>query len=446
MELLEGKTMRTLSQQIVSTKQEEIAELARREPKLVLTTLAHHIDVEWLHEAYRRTRKDGAVGVDGVTAMQYEANLEENLTSLLDRFKSGRYRAPPVRRKHIEKDGAGKKTRPIGIPSFEDKVLQRAVLMVLEPVYEQDFLDCSFGFRPGLGALHTVEVLWKGLMRIGGGWVIDLDIQSFFDSVDRAWLRSFLDQRVRDGVIRRAIGKWLRAGVMEEGVLSYPEEGTPQGGVISPMLSNIFLHEVLDTWFENEVKPVMRGRTFMVRFADDAVLAFEREDDARRVLAVLSKRFGKYGLTLHPEKTRLVDFRRPVRGTRPGADHSFDMLGFTHFWGRSRRGSWVVKRKTAKSRFSRTLRRINRWCRDNRHKSVAEQLKVLNQKLRGHDAYYGVTGNGNALRHLRRMVERIWCKWLNRRSHKANMTWAKFKRLLRRYPLAPLRVVHSIYR
>ena len=229
MELLEGKTMRTLSQQIVSTEQEEIAKLARREPKLVLTTLAHHIDVEWLHEAYRRTRKGGAVGVDGVTAMQYEANLEENLTSLLDRFKSGRYRAPPVRRKHIEKDGTGKKTRPIGIPSFEDKVLQRAVLMVLEPVYEQDFLDCSFGFRPGLGALHTVEVLWKGLMRIGGGWVIDLDIQSFFDSVDWARLRSFLDQRVRDGVIRRVIGKWLGAGVMEEGVLSYPEEGTPPG-------------------------------------------------------------------------------------------------------------------------------------------------------------------------------------------------------------------------
>ena len=190
----------------------------------------------------------------------------------------------------------------------------------------------------------------------------------------------------------------------------------------------------------------MRGRTFMVRFADDAVLAFEREDDARRVLAVLSKRLGKYGLTLHPEKTRLVDFRRPVRGSRPGAEHSFDMLGFTHFWGRSRRDTWVVKRKTAKSRFSRTLKRINRWCRANRHKSVVEQRKVLNQKLRGHDAYYGVTGNGGALRQLRRMVERIWRKWLNRRSHKTNMTWAKFKCLLRRYPLVPLRVVHSIYR
>ena len=231
---------RTLGREVISTRQRKIAELAQREPKLTLTTLAHHIDEVWMREAYRRIRKDAAPGVDGVTAAQYEANLEANLTGLLERFKSGRYRAPAVRRVHLEKPGTGK-TRPIGIPTLEDKILQRAVLMVLEPVYEQDFLDCSYGFRPGRGAHQALEALWKGLMNLGGGWVIDLDIEDFFGSVDWGHLRSFLDRRVRDGVIRRAIGKWLNAGVMEAGELSYPERGTPQGGVVSPTLSNVYL-------------------------------------------------------------------------------------------------------------------------------------------------------------------------------------------------------------
>ena len=313
MGLLEGQMTGTLGREIISTRQEKLAELARIEPKRVLTTLAHHIDEVWLREAYRRTRKDGAVGVDGVTAAQYEADLEANLASLLERFKSGRYRAPAVRRVHIPKPGKAKKTRPIGIPTLEDKVLQRAVLMVLEPIYEQDFLDCSYGFRPGRSAHQALDALWRGLMAMGGGWIIDLDIQSFFDDVDWDHLRRFLDQRVRDGVIRRAIGKWLNAGVMESGEVSHPERGTPQGGVVSPLLSNLYLHEVLDVWFEHEVKPRLRGRAFEVRFADDAALVFEREEDARRVLAVLSKRFAKYGLRLHPEKTRLVDFRSPPR-------------------------------------------------------------------------------------------------------------------------------------
>jgi RNA-directed DNA polymerase len=435
---------RTSGREAISTKQEKIAELARQEPKLVLTTLAHHIDVAWLHEAYRRTRKTGAAGVDGVSSAQYEAHLEANLESLLERFKSGRYRAPAVRRVHIPKDGAGK-TRPIGIPTLEDKILQRAVLMVLEPVYEQDFLDCSHGFRPGRSAHQALDALWRGLMDTKGGWVIDLDIQSFFDTVDWAHLRNFLDQRVRDGVIRRAMGKWLQAGVMEQGVVHYPEEGTPQGGVLSPLLANIFLHEVLDTWFLQVVMPRLRGRAVLVRYADDAVLGFEREEDARRVMAVLPKRFGRYGLTLHPEKTRLVDFRRPGRSNGPGSGSSFAMLGFTHFWGRSRKGRWVVKRKTASERFSRALRQIGRWCRLHRHRSLADQQRALNQKLRGHYSYYGVTGNARALGRFHHMVERHWRKWLHRRSHATKMTWEHYKRLLCHYPLVPPRVVHSIY-
>ena len=413
---------RALDREVISTRRCKIAELAQREPKLTLTTLAHHIDLVWMREAWRRTRKDAAAGVDGVRAAHYEAELEANLTNLLERFKSGRYRAPAVRRVHLEKPGTSK-TRPIGIPTLEDKILQRAVLRVMEPVYEQDFLDGSYGFRPGRGAHDALEALWDGLMELGGGWVIDLDIEDFFGSVDWGHLRSFLDRRVRDGVIRRAIGKWLNAGVMEAGELSYPQRGAPQGGVVSPALSNVYLHEVLDEWFEHE-------------------------DDARRVLGVLAKRLGRYGLRLHPEKTRLVEFRRPSKSKRGGsqAERSFAMLGFTHYWGRSRKGRWVVKRKTAKDRFSRALRGIGQWCRKHRHCKVRDQHAVLSRTLRGHYAYYGVTGNGPALRRFRTEVGRRWCKWLGRRSWSGRMTWDRFTRLLKTYPLPPARVVHSVYR
>jgi len=439
---------RTSGREVISTRQERLAKLAQSEPKWVLTTLAHHIDEVWLREAYRRTRKDGAVGVDGVTAAHYEADLEANLASLLERFKSGRYRAPAVRRVHIPKPGKTKKTRPIGIPTLEDKVLQRAVMMVLEPIYEQAFLDCSYGFRQGRSAHQALEALWRGLMAMGGGWIIDLDIQSFFDDVDWGHLRSFLDQRVRDGVIRRAIGKWLNAGVMEAGEVHHPDQGTPQGGVVSPLLSNLYLHYVLDLWFEHEVKPRLRGRAFEVRYADDAALVFEREEDARRVLAVLAKRFAKYGLRLHPEKTRLVDFRSPPRAGQGGSqrERSFALLGFTHFWGRSRKGRWVIQRKTVTDRFTRALRMVGCWCREHRHRAVRDQHQALGRKLRGHYAYYGITGNARALARFLHGVRRLWRKWLDRRSWRARMDWEKFDRLTVRYPLPPPRVVHSVYR
>jgi group II intron reverse transcriptase/maturase len=318
----------------VSTKQQRIAQLAKQMQGVALHSLSHHIDIEWMREAYRRTRKDGAPGVDGQTAADYAANLEENLRTLLDRAKSGEhYRAPPVRRVHIPK-GKGS-TRPIGIPTFEDKVLQRAVLMVLEPLYEQDFLDCSYGFRPGRSAHGALEAVWNQTMKMGGGWMLEIDFESFFDSIDRGHLQQILRQRVRDGVLLRLIGKWLKAGVMEGGCVYHPDTGTPQGGVISPLLANVFLHEVLDAWFEREVKPRMRGSSFLIRFADDAAMLFEREEDARRVLSVLAKRVGKYGLRLNPQKTRLVRFQRP-RGPndRSGRPGSFDLLGFTHYWGK----------------------------------------------------------------------------------------------------------------
>jgi RNA-directed DNA polymerase len=435
----------------VSTKQQRLAELAEQAPQMGFTSLAYLVDIGWLREAYRRTRKDGAVGVDGQTAAAYEENLEANLQSLLDRAKSGTYRAPPVRRVHIPKGGSTTETRPIGIPTLEDKVLQRAVVMLLEPIYEQDFYDCSFGFRPGRSAHQALESLWKQAMDSQGGWILEVDIRKFFDTLDHAHLREFLQRRVRDGVLTRLIGKWLNAGVMEDGTVTFPEAGSPQGGVISPLLSNVFLHYVLDDWFEREVKPRMRGRAYLIRYADDFVMGFTHEEDARRVQEVLPRRFGKYGLTIHPDKTRLVPFRQPSARTAGKGEGSgpppgtFDLLGFTHYWGRSLKGNWVVKRKTASGRLSRALRSIAQWCRRNRHRPISEQQQTLGQKLRGHFAYYGITGNSNALSLFRTAVVRCWRKWLSRRNRERTLDWNQFNRLLERYPLPLTKVVHSVY-
>src|SRR5215813_8235672 len=299
----------------VSTQQERIAELAKQSPQMAFTSLAYLMDIDWLKEAYRRTRKDGAVGVDGVTAEEYEWDLEGRLQRLLFRAKSGTYQAPPVRRVHIPKGGSATETRPLGIPTLEDKVLQRAVVMLLEPIYEQDFLDCSYGFRCGRSAHQALDDFRNQLMGRRGGWVLEVDIRKFFDTLGHGHLRTFLRLRVRDGVLLRLIDKWLKAGVMEDGSVSYPEAGAPQGGVISPLLSNVFLHYVLDLWFERDVKPRLRQRAFLVRYADDFVIGFRDQSDAQRVLEVLQKRFGKYGLSLHPTKTKLVPFRPPSSAT-----------------------------------------------------------------------------------------------------------------------------------
>jgi group II intron reverse transcriptase/maturase len=435
--LLEGKTTETpISETSVSTKLQRIAKLAREAPERAFLSLAHHIDIEFLREAFRRTRKDGAPGVDGQTGRDYEEKLEENFRQLLDRFKSGRYQAPPVRRSYIPK-GDGSR-RPLGIPTFEDKVLQRAVTMVLEAVYEQSFLDCSHGYRPGRSTHTALAQLQGAFGSMGGGWVLELDIKSFFDTLEHRHLRSILDQRVRDGVLRRSIDKWLAAGVLEGVVLSHPEAGTPQGGVISPILANIYLHEVLDLWFERDVKPRLRGRSFLVRYADDAVLVFSDETDARRVLSMLPERFGNHGLTLHPNKTRLLPFRPPRRNDPPrpsGQARSFDFLGFTHHWARTRRGGWVIRLRTASDRFTRALKRLSTWFRRYRHEPVRWQHQKLISKLRGHGDYYGVSGNYEALRRFREAARRAWRRWLDRRSHKARMDWKRFGKLLKRYPL-----------
>ena len=347
----------------VSTKQQRIAELARNCPDMAFTNLAHHIDIEWMLTAHARTRTDGAVGVDGQTAAEYEVNLEANLQNLLDRAKSGTYVVPPVRRVHIPKAGSATETRPLGIPTYEDKILQRAVLLALEPVYETDFLDVSHGFRPGRGAHGALDSLWKQEMKLGGGWIVDVDLRNSSTRSTMAIYGSSSSVGWRDGVILRLIGKWLNAGVLEEGILTIPDDGTPQGGVVSPLLANIFLHYVLDEWFEKEVRPRLQGEAFVIRYADDFVIGVAREDDARRIMDVLPKRMSKYDLTVHPEKTRLVRFEPPqavdseTEERDPPEPRTFDFLGFTHYWGRSQRGAWVVKRKTAKSRLNRAYQR-----------------------------------------------------------------------------------------
>jgi group II intron reverse transcriptase/maturase len=322
--------------------------------------------------------------------------------------------------------------------------------MILNAIYEQDFLDCSYGFRPNRSAHQALDALWQGLMKMSGGWVLEVDIKGFFDTLEKAHLRSFLERRVRDGVIRRTIGKWLNAGVQEDGHITRPDTGTPQGGVVSPLLANIYLHEVLDTWFRDVVQPRLTAPAFLIRYADDFVIVFSAERDARRVFDALPKRFGKYGLTLHPEKTRLIPFKRPPRTTRdrgngqpPG---SFDLLGFTHFWEKSRKGSWVVKRRTAKNRFSRAVKAVAAWCREHRHLPIGKQWRTLCLKLKGHCAYYGITGNAHRLSSFRYWVSRTWRKWLAARSQRARMTWERFNLLLERFPLPPAVAVHSVLR
>ena len=395
----------------VSTRTRRLELAAQRHRHEPLTALAHPMDLNWRHEAYRRVRKDAAPGVDGQTVEQYGEHLTDNLRDLLTRAKNGTYRAPPVKRAWIPKNA--KEERPIGLPTVEDKILQRAVAMILEPVYEQEFLPFSFGFRPGRSPHQALDHLRTQCFEQKVQWILEVDLRKFFDTVEHGHVRELLGRRVQDGVITRLVAKWLHAGVWEKGTVSYPETGTPPGGVISPLLSNIYLHEVLDKWFVESVQPACGGRTFMVRFADDLfrfaarpvlsslrsseVMGFEQLEDAQKVMRVIEKRFARSGLRINTEKTRLVRFKRPpLKGDDPeGGAGTFDLLGFTVYWGRSRRGFNVVLLKTAGSRFTRALRAIKQWGWANRHLPLKQQQRVLNEKLRGATAAGRKTGNSS---------------------------------------------------
>ena len=424
------------------TKQQRIAKAAAKFAGKSLVSIAHNIDVQWMYCAYEWTRKDGAAGIDGVTAAEYEVGLWEKLENLVELLKSGTYRAPPVKRVYIPKAGSATEKRPIGIPTFEDKILQRAIVMVLEPILEKEFYDFSYGFRPGKSAHNAVDRIWNKIMDMNGCYVIDMDISKYFDTIDHKLLREMISQRVSDGVITRVIGKWLNAGVMDAGQRMYPEKGTPQGGVISPLLSNLFLHEVLDEWFVKTVKPRMKGKAAMVRYADDAVIMCELKEDAERIYKVLGARFEKYGLKIHPEKTQLLDFTKPKDGQRKG-NSSFTFLGFKHYWIKSRKGKWIVGRKTDSGRLRRAITAINVWCKLNRFLSLKEQWKLLKAKLNGHYAYYGISLNFQSIAKFYRRVIITWLKWLNRKGQKGYRTWNSFMDYLKDFPLPTPRIVHS---
>ena len=428
----------------MSTGLLKVAERARRDPKGRILSLAHLIDIAALGRAYDRQRKDAAVGVDGVTKEQYGSNLEANLQDLHERLKSKRYRHQSIRRVHIPKDNG--KTRPIGISAFEDKLVQDAVREVLEAIYEQDFLDCSHGFRPGRRAHDAVRVLDGVVSKGRVNWILEADIVSFFDSVDRKALMELLRMRIADESLLRLIGKCLHVGVLDGAAYSEPESGTAQGSVLSPILGNVYLHYVLDLWFEREVKPRLRGAATLIRYADDLVIAFEQRDDAERVMAVLGKRLGRYGLTLHPDKTRLLPFGRPP-STEPGGKGpaTLDFLGFTFFWGKSRWGKWWVQCKTRCARLRRAIVSVAEWCRRHRHFSVAVQHAALTRRLQGHFNYFGVNGNGRSLRLLVHAAKRAWFKWLRRRSQRRHLTWEGFSAMYERYPLPTPRITVQIW-
>jgi len=423
----------------MSLQLQKVVERAQQEPEGRFHSLAHLMDVPALETAYRRIRKGAAVGVDGVTKDQYGRKLESNLQDLHDRLKSKRYRHQPIRRVHIPKDGG--RTRPIGISTLEDKVVQGAVRDVLEAIYEQDFLDCSHGFRPGRSAHDAIRALDQAVHQGGVNWILEADIKSFFDSLDRTKLKELLQIRVADGSLLRLIGKLLRVGVLDGADYSEPDLGTAQGSVLSPLLGNVYLHYALDAWFERAVLPLLGGRATLVRYADDFVIGFERRDDAERVMAWLHERMASYGLTLHSDKTRLLDFRRPPVSQQGGkGPATFDFLGFTLYWRRARSGRWGMWCKTRSSRLLRAIKVAADWCRRHRHEPVAVQHAALKRRIQGHFNYFGVSGNYRSLVPLIEATERNWYKWLRRRSNRSRLTWERYAALLERYPLPQPRI------
>ena len=422
----------------MSTEELQIAERARKYKHEALTNLQQFIDEKMLHKCYRNLNKNSSPGVDGKYWHNYSLELQFRIPELLVEFKSGKYKAPPIRRVYITKGKTG--TRPLGIPTIEDKILQEGVRRVLTPLYEEDFKSFSYGFRKGHSAHQAIDYMFKEVSFQGLHYIIDADIKNYFGSINHGILREFLDRRVKDGVIRKMIDKWLKAGILEDDQLSYPKEGTPQGGLISPLLSNIFLHYVLDEWFTEQIQPLLSGRSFIVRYADDFVLGFEKASDAVRVMEVLPKRFGKYKLELHPDKTKIVN----LNSKRGEGNRSFDFLGFTHYLGKSRKGKAILKRKTSSKKLTVAVYKIQNWIKHNRHRKIKELIPELNAKLGGHYNYYGITFNSKGIASYYEQVIRILHKWLNRRGGKSVWNWDRFIKLIKEWnPLFKPKIYHS---
>ena len=429
------------------TKVALISKRARREPKFQFTSLAHLLDEGFLAACYVRLGRDRASGIDGVTWRAYGERLPENLRDLVSRLKRKSYKPQPSRRIYIPKDKQSK--RPLGLPALEDKIVQKAIAWILEAIYEADFLDCSYGFRPNRGCHPALDAVDKLIMTKRINHIVEADIKGFFDNVSHAWLMKGLEVRIKDPSFLLLIQRFLKAGYMEGGAFVETEKGTPQGGNLSPILSNIFLHYVLDLWFERKVRPQLRGAGYLVRYADDYLCMLQYREDARNIERALRERFKKFGLELHPEKTRVISFGKFERENaekqkRPA--NTFDFLGFTHYCAKSRKGKFIVGRKTSRKKFRMKCKDMNQWLIRVRN---AEQVKrwwpILALKLRGHYAYYGVSGNMRSLNRFYYTTKRLTFKWLNRRSQRNSFNWVEFESYLKCYPLPKPRIVHNMY-
>ena len=442
--LLEGGACRTQSRASASTALERVRQAAGRDRRQRFTALFHHVkDVERLRQAYRAVKHDASAGVDGETWRHYGEGLEGNLQDLTQRLKRGAYRASPVRRAYIAK--ADGRRRPLGVPVLEDKVVQRATVEVLNAIYERDFVGFSYGFRPQRSAHQALDALAVGIQTKKVNWVLDADIRSFFDTLDRGWLVKFLEHRVGDRRVVRLIKKWLAAGVLEDGEWRQSDVGTVQGGSISPLLANIYLHYVFDLWVRRWRKTQSRGDVVVVWYADDFIVGFEHRRDSEQFLAELKERFRKFGLDLHPEKTRLIEFgrfaneRRRARGE--GKPETFDFLGFTHICAKSRKGTFSLVRQTMRKRLGAKLKEVSLQLRRRLNASIPEMGAYLRSVVLGHMRYYGVPLNFKALQNFRRLIGRLWKRALQRRSQRARVRWDRMNRYIQRW-LPPVHICH----
>jgi group II intron reverse transcriptase/maturase len=430
----------------VSSALKRVRQAARKDRKQRFTALLHHVyDVERLRAAYYALRREASAGVDGVTWRRYGADLEENLQDLSGRLQRGAYRAKPTRRAWIAK--AGGRQRPLGVPALEDKVVQRAVVEVLSAIYEVDFLGFSYGFRPGRSPHDALDALAVGITMKKVNWVLDADLRDFFDTLDHDWLVRFVEQRVADRRVVRLIQKWLRAGVLEEGRRTRSEVGTVQGGSVSPLLANIYLHYVFDLWAQHWRRKRARGDVVVVRFADDFVVGFQHREDAERFQYELGERLARFGLELAAEKTRLIEFgrfaERNRHGRGQGKPETFAFLGFTHSCGKNRRGGFVVLRQTMRQRLQAKLKAVKQELRRRLHEPIPEQGAYLRSVVLGHTRYYGVPMNDWAVRAFRNAVGRLWLRTLRRRSQKQRLPWSRMARYIDRW-LPPAHICHPI--
>lgn len=433
----------------VSTKLYRIAEKARNEPSFKFTSLYHLMNEEHLRECFQRLRNDAAAGIDNVTKAEYATEIDTNLGALTGRLHRLAYHPQPVRRVYINKPGTTKQ-RPLGIPCLEDKLVQSGLVKILEAVYEQDFIPDSYGFRPGRSCHHALKALSDAVENNPVNHIVEADIKGFFDNINQEFLMKFLAHRIQDKRIQRMVKRFLKAGVQEDGAVTRSDTGTPQGGSISPLLANIYLHYVLDLWFEKVVRKSSTGYSRMIRYADDFVVCFQYETDALKFRQELVARLGKFGLEVEPSKTRVLKFGRfaeqnsKAKGERP---ETFDFLGFTHYCSKSQNGKrYRMKRKTSRKKFTAKVRDFKDWLKSARTCKTAEIWKTANSKLAGHYAYYGITDNSPGINRFAREVKLLLFKWLNRRGKRGCLSWERFMKMLERFPLPTPRIKVNIYR